>query len=80
MKYSYYFNEQVLSLGYRIHNLECKFYVCYTCGLERCFVGRVSSISALARALRARLGRDGSIFDVSVYLPGGVLLCECGRF
>lgn len=80
MKYSYYFNEQVLSLGYRIHNVVCKFYVCYSFGVERVYEGRVSSIWALARALRARLGRDGSIFDVSVYLPDGVLLCECGRF
>lgn len=79
MKVSYYFNEQVLSLGYRIHNLECKFYVCYTSGLERCVPGRVSSIWSLARALRARLRRDGSIFDVRVVLPSGVLLCECGR-
>lgn len=80
MKVSYYFNEQVLSLGYRIHNLDRKFYVSYACGLERCFVGRVSSVSALARALRARLGRDSSIFDVRVALPSGDLLCECGRF
>lgn len=80
MKVSYYFNEQVLSLGYRIHNVVCKFYVCYSCGVERCYEGRVSSISALARALRARLRRDGSIFDVRVALTSGVLLCECGRF
>ena len=62
----------------RVHGCECRFDVCYVSGCERSYSGRVSSVSALMRALRARMYSDSSIFDVCVYSPAGHLVCEVG--
>ncbi len=62
----------------RVHNCECRFDVTYVSGVDRSYRGRVSSISALMRALRQRLYSDSSIFDVCVYSPSGRLVCEVG--
>lgn len=75
----YWFNEQVLSLPYRVHGLQCRFVVAYSCGVIREFRGVVSSLSALRSALCSRLSSDSSLWCVLVYLPSGVCLCECSR-
>ena len=62
----------------RVHNCECRFDVCYVSGCERSYYGRVSSVSALMRALRDRMYSDSSIFDVCVYSPSGHLVAEVG--
>lgn len=60
----------------RVHNRECEFLVTYSGGCERLYRGRVSSVSALVRALRQRLLSDSSIFCVVVYTPSGYVVCE----
>lgn len=75
----YWFNEQVLTLPFRVHNLECRFVVAYSCGVCREFRGVVSSLSALRSALCSRLSSDSSLWCVQVVLPSGVFLCECSR-
>lgn len=62
----------------RVHGCECRFDVTYVSGVERSFSGRVSSVSVLMRALRQRMSSDSSIFDVCVFDPSGVLVCEVG--
>lgn len=62
----------------RVHGCECRFDVTYVSGCERSFSGRVSSVSALMRALRQRMYSDSSIFDVCVFDPSGHLVAEVG--
>lgn len=62
----------------RVHNCACRFDVTYVSGCERSYHGRVSSVSALMRALRDRMYSDSSIFDVCVYSPSGHLIAEVG--
>lgn len=73
-----YCSDFVSSAPDRIQNCECRFDVTYVSGVDISYVGRVSSVFALMRALRRRLYSDGSIFDVCVYLPSGRLVCEVG--
>ena len=62
----------------RVHNRVCEFEVTYTSGCVFWYKGRVSSVSALMSALRQRLSSDSSIFDVCVYSPERLLVCEVG--
>lgn len=62
----------------RVHGCVCRFVVTYVSGCERVCDGRVSSVSALMRALRARFGSDSSLAYVCVYSPSRHLVCSVG--
>lgn len=62
----------------RVHNQVCKFVVTYASGCERCYDGRISSVSGLMRALRQRFSSDSSLAYVCVYSPGRHLVCSVG--
>lgn len=62
----------------RIHGCECRFVVTYASGCERSCRGRVSSVTALMRALRQRMISDRSLSYVCVYSPSGYLVCSVG--
>lgn len=62
----------------RVHNQDCQFVVTYVSGCERVCVGRVSSVSALMRALRRRFASDSSLAYVCVYSPSRHLVASVG--
>ena len=64
----------------RVNGVTARFVVTYVRGFDRSYQGRIGSVWALFKALKARLVRDRSIVDVQVFLPSGRLLCECQRF
>lgn len=70
----------VCDIPERVHGVQLRFHVCYSFGCERDYFGPCGSVSLLFKALKARLLRDASIFDVQVYLPSGRFLCECTRW
>ena len=76
---AYWFNEQVLSLPYRLHGVDIVFRVTYSSGVSRDFSGRLGSFSGLRRSLCSRLRRDFSLSVVQVFLSSGLFLCECSR-
>lgn len=60
----------------RVHGSVCSFEVTYSSGCVSWYSDRVSSVSALMRALRQRLMSDSSIFAVCVYNPERYLVCS----
>lgn len=62
----------------RVHNQDCQFVVTYVSGCERVYVGRVSTVSGLMRALRQRFASDSSLAYVCVYSPSHHLVCSVG--
>ena len=77
VKYS--FNEDILNVPVRLAGAPCVFTVRFAAGFERCFVGRLSSLSWLRSALVSRLSSDSSISSVVVSLSSGWLVCKCAR-
>lgn len=57
---------------------DCEFVVTYVSGCECSYIGRVSSVSALMRALRQRFRSDSSLAYVCVYFPFRRLVCSVG--
>lgn len=80
MKIQFYCPVALCDIPERIHGVELRYHVCYSHGSERDYFGRCGAISLMFKALKSRLMRDDSIFDVQVFLPSGRFLCECTRW
>lgn len=80
MNIQFYCPVALCDIPVRIHGVQLRYHVCYSDGSERDYFARCGTISLMFKALKARLTRDASIFDVQVYLFSGRLLCECTRW
>lgn len=79
MEVQFYCPTPITYIPERVAGAECIFRVYYAAGHWDEYLGRISAVSLLFKALERRLRRDKSIDEVWVYLKSGRLLCTCSK-